>query len=66
MVKWKNHHITYRTMEAIIWKDKIKADNKQEAIKIALRMNYKSGLGMKYMDNLEANTINVFVKEEEE
>lgn len=22
MVKWKNHHIFYRTMEAIIWKDK--------------------------------------------
>jgi len=56
----------YAEQKTIIWKDKIKADNKQEAIKIVLRMNYKSGLGMKYMDNLEANTINFFVKEEEE
>lgn len=62
MAKYK----VYAEQKTIIWKDKIKADNKQEAIKIALRMNHKRGLGMKYMDNLEANTINVFVKEEEE
>ena len=41
----------------------IKADSKEEAINTASRMNYKSGLMMKYMDNLEANTI-IFEVEE--
>ena len=46
-----------------IWAGTIKADSKEEAINTASRMNYKSGLMMKYMDNLEANTI-IFEVEE--
>ena len=62
MAKYK----VYAEQNKIIWKDTIKADNVQEAIDIVLSMNYKSGLGMKYMDNLEANTIRFNVKKEEE
>lgn len=35
----------------------IEADSKEEAINLGFNMNYKSGLGLKYMDNLEANQI---------
>ena len=49
-----------------VWEDIVKADSEQEAIEVAYRMNYKSGLGLKYMDNLEANTITFEIQEEEE
>ena len=35
----------------------IEADSKEEAISLGFNMNYKSGLGLKYWDNLEANQI---------
>ena len=47
----------------------IEADNKEEAISLGFNMNYKSGLGLKYMDNLEANQISFIAEpywEEEE
>ena len=62
MAKYK----VYGQQNTIIWEDIVKADSKQEAISIAYLMNYKSGMGLKYMDNLEANTITLEVVEEEE
>jgi hypothetical protein len=62
MAKYK----VYGQQNTIIWEDIVKADSKQEAIDIAYLMNYKSGMGLKYMDNLEANTITFEVVEEEE
>ena len=62
MAKYK----VYGQQNTIIWEDIVKADSKQEAISIAYLMNYKSGMGLKYMDNLEANTITFEVVEEEE
>jgi len=62
MAKYK----VYGQQNIIIWEDIVKADSKQEAIDIAYLMNYKSGMGLKYMDNLEANTITFEVVEEEE
>ena len=47
----------YGQQNMVVWEDIVKADSEQEAIEIAYRMNYKSGLGLKYMDNLEANQI---------
>ena len=55
----------YGQQNTVIWEDIVKADSKQEAIDIAYLMNYKSGMGLKYMDNLEANTITFEVLEEE-
>ena len=56
----------YGQQNMVVWEDIVKADSEQEAIEVAYRMNYKSGLGLKYMDNLEANTITFEVVEEEE
>tara|TARA_B100000900_G_scaffold279248_1_gene238859 strand:+ start:268 stop:453 length:186 start_codon:yes stop_codon:yes gene_type:complete len=56
----------YGQQNRVVWEDIVKADSKQEAIDIAYLMNYKSGMGLKYMDNLEANTITFEVVEEEE
>ena len=53
----------YAKQSMPIWTGTIKADSKEEAINTASCMNYKSGLMMKYMDNLEANTI-IFEVEE--
>ena len=47
----------YAKQSMPIWAGTIKADSKEEAINTASRINYKSGLMMKYMDNLEANQI---------
>ncbi len=55
----------YGQQRMTIWEDIVKADSEQEAIEVAYRMNYKSGLGLKYMDNLEANTITFEIQEEE-
>ena len=47
----------------------IEADSKEEAISLGFNMNYKSGLGLKYWDNLEANQISFIAEpywEEEE
>ena len=41
------------------------ADSEKEAIDKAYLMNYKTGLGLKYWDNLEANTVNFVIGEEE-
>jgi len=62
MAKYK----IYGQQNRVVWEDIVKADSKQEAIDIAYLMNYKSGMGLKYMDNLEANTITFEVVEEEE
>jgi len=56
----------YGQQNMVVWEDIVKADSEQEAIEVAYRMNYKSGLGLKYMDNLEANTITFEIQEEEE
>ena len=56
----------YGQQNRVVWEDIVKADSKQEAIDIAYLMNYKSGMGLKYMDNLEANTITFEIQEEEE
>ena len=37
--------------------DIIEADSEEQAISFGFNMNYKGGLGLKYMDNLEANQI---------
>jgi hypothetical protein len=60
MVKWKNHHITYRTMEAIIWKDKTvsyKEEGSEEVItttpfisRNAAILFVKEKLGIEYKD----------------
>lgn len=55
----------YGQQKMVVWEDIVKADSKQEAIEVAYLMNYKGGLGLKYMDNLEANTITFEVLEEE-
>jgi hypothetical protein len=55
----------YGQQNRIVWEDIVKADSEQEAIDIAYLMNYKSGMGLKYMDNLEANTVTFEVLEEE-
>tara|TARA_R110002012_G_scaffold130345_2_gene282833 strand:+ start:119 stop:307 length:189 start_codon:yes stop_codon:yes gene_type:complete len=62
MAKYK----VYGQQNIVVWEDIVKADSEQEAIEVAYRMNYKSGLGLKYMDNLEANTITFEVMKEEE
>lgn len=49
--------------------DIIEADSEEQAISFGFNMNYKGGLGLKYMDNLEANQISFMVDpywEEEE
>ena len=61
MAKYK----VYGQQNMVVWEDIVKADSEQEAIEVAYRMNYKSGLGLKYMDNLEANTITFEIQEEE-
>jgi len=60
MVKWKNHHILYRTMEAIIWKDKTvsyKEEGSEEVItttpfisRNAAILFVKEKLGIDYKD----------------
>lgn len=55
----------YGQQNMVVWEDIVEADSKQEAIEVAYRMNYKGGLGLKYMDNLEANTITFEIQEEE-
>ena len=37
--------------------DIFEASSEEEAINLAYRNHYKNGLGLKYMDNLEANSI---------
>ena len=37
--------------------DIIDADSEEQAISFGYNINYKGGLGLKYMDNLEANQI---------
>ena len=61
MAKYK----VYGQQNMVVWEDIVKADSEQEAIEVAYRMNYKSGLGLKYMDNLEENTITFEIQEEE-
>jgi hypothetical protein len=61
MAKYK----VYGQQRMTIWDGSIEANSKKEAIDMAYLMNYKSGLGMKYMDNLEANTISFSIEEEE-
>ena len=49
--------------------DIFEADNEQEATDLAFNSHYKGGLGLKYMDNLEANQISFIAEpywEEEE
>lgn len=49
--------------------DIFEADNEQEATNLAFNSHYKGGLGLKYMDNLEANQISFIAEpywEEEE
>ena len=37
--------------------DIIDADREEQAISFGYNINYKGGLGLKYMDNLESNQI---------
>tara|TARA_R110000824_G_scaffold26185_4_gene90372 strand:+ start:203 stop:388 length:186 start_codon:yes stop_codon:yes gene_type:complete len=53
------------TQTMTIWEDTVEANSKEEAISKAHSINYKDGLMMKYMDNLEANSISFNAEEEE-
>ena len=55
----------YGQYESAVFEDIIIADNEEEAIDVAYRMNYKNNLMMKYMDNVEFNSITFEVEEEE-
>ena len=55
----------YGQYGSAVFEDIIIADNEKEAIDIAYRMNYKNNLMMKYMDNVEFNSITFEVEEEE-
>tara|TARA_R110000744_G_scaffold264089_1_gene378367 strand:+ start:723 stop:908 length:186 start_codon:yes stop_codon:yes gene_type:complete len=55
----------YGEQRITIWDGSIEANSKKEAIDMAYLMNHKSGLGMKYMDCLEASTISFYIEEEE-
>ena len=54
----------YGQQKLTIWDGSIEADSEKQAIDMAYLMNYKSGLGMKYMGN-GANTISFLIEEEE-
>ena len=54
----------YGQYGSAVFKDIIIADNEKEAIDVAYRMNYKNNLMMKYMDNVEFNSITFEVEEE--
>jgi hypothetical protein len=55
----------YGQYGSAVFEDIIFADNEEEAIDVAYRMNYKNNLMMKYMDNVEFNSITFEVEEEE-
>ena len=47
----------YGYQKRYVSEDIFEADSKKEATNLAFTNHYKGGLGLKYMDNLEANQI---------
>ena len=47
----------YGYQKRYISEDIFEGDSKEQATNLAFNSHYKGGLGLKYMDNLEANQI---------